>query len=85
MTTEKSKKAKNKGMTQNEYPYLAYCDKREMDDTIVLASNTMNGLMDRVENWWSDYTYGKNDELLSAHHIDNTICIGDFQFLIYRR
>jgi len=72
-------------MTQNEYQYLAYCDKMEMDDTIVLASDTMNELMDRVENWWMDYTYGMNDELLSAHRVDDTICIGDFQFLIYRK
>ncbi len=67
-------------MTQVESKFAACC---EIDNQITtVRANTIEGLMDEVEFWFQD-TFG--DDQMIAQQLDNSICIGGFQFLTFRR
>ena len=81
-------------MTQKDSKYIALLfltenTKDQQDKTeVILSGNTIDEVMNWVEWWFGDYVefYDLDvDTIREAHHIDNTICIGDFQFLIYKR
>jgi len=81
-------------MTQKDSKYIAVCflteDRKDHkgNTDIIWAGNTIDEVMDWIEWWYGDYVefYDLDvDTIREAHHIDNTICIGDFQFLIYKR
>jgi len=81
-------------MTQKDSKYIAVCflteeRKDHADRTeVIFTGNTIDEVMDWIEWWYGDYVefYDLDvDTIREAHHIDNTICIGDFQFLIYKR
>ena len=81
-------------MTQKDSKYIAVCFLTEErkdhkgNTDIIWAGNTIDEVMDYIELWFGDYAeyYGwEFDTIIEAHHIDNTICINDFQFLIYKR
>jgi hypothetical protein len=85
---------KERKMTQKESKYIAVCflseDKKDHNDSteVIWSGDTINELLDYIELWFDDYADWCNlefDTIIEAHHIDNTICINDFQFLIYKR
>jgi len=81
-------------MTQKDSKYIAVCYLSEgtfdhnNDSEVIWAGDTIYEMMGYIELWFDDYAdyYALEfDTVIEAHHIDNTICIGDFQFLIYKR
>ena len=81
-------------MTQKDSKYIAVCFLSEGifdhhgNSEIIWAGDTIGEVMDYIELWFGDYAdyYGMEfDTIIEPHHIDNTICINDLQFLIYKR
>ena len=66
-------------MTQQDFKYLAYC-KAEDNNEYVFKANAIEGLQDKIDDWYEET---KGYTPYESHVIDNTICISNFQFLIY--
>lgn len=65
-------------MVQKEYKYVGFSDNHL--EEITVRANSIDGLMDKIESWYSRFYFDDYE----AQQIDNTICITDFQFLIYK-
>ena len=68
-------------MNQKEYKYIAYCDGWD-NELHIFAASTIEGLMNKIDDWYEE-TQGYTP--YQSHLIDDTICISDYQFLIYTR
>lgn len=66
-------------MTQHDFRYLAYC-KAEDGNEYVFKADSIDDLQERIDDWFEE-TQGYTP--YESHAIDNTICISEFQFLIY--
>ena len=67
-------------MIDEEYKYIAFCEYD--DEEHLFKGNNVEGLMNEIDTWYEE-TQGYTP--YESQHIDDTICISDFKFLIYRR
>ena len=67
-------------MNQQEYKYIAYCNYYGEHHTFV--GDSIEQLQDEIDSW-HERTQGYTP--YETQLIDSTICISDFQFLIYTR
>jgi hypothetical protein len=67
-------------MKQEAFKFMTYCMTEEGVEYI-FRSNSVDGLQDEIDGWYEE-TQGYTP--YESHVIDNTICISDFQFLVYK-
>ena len=69
-------------MNQQEYKYIAYCLPEHGVERVIMG-NSIEELQNKIDDWYENGNQGYTP--YESHYIDNTICISDFQFLIYTR